>query len=122
MTTMYCPNCKMNVSTSRDDLNIPLAILLGIFTGGIGLLIYLAIWYPKDDRCIHCKSVCEPLSNNQSGSNYQIKDQSYQGLEYTPSEQKPSIDVKAKFCYNCGSQIADRESAKYCPYCGAGTD
>ena len=123
MSTMYCPNCNMNVLTSKDNLNIPLAILLAIFTGGIGLLIYLAIWYSKENRCIHCKSVCQPLlSNNQAGSNYQAHNQTYQIQEYTPSEQKQSVDVKSKFCYNCGSKIADRESAKYCPYCGSSTD
>ncbi len=123
MSTMYCPNCNMNVLTSKDKLNIPLAILLAIFTGGIGLLIYLAIWYSKENRCVHCKSVCQPsLSNNQSGSNYQAQNQTYQVQEYTPLQQKQSVDVKTKFCYNCGSKIADRESAKYCPYCGSSTN
>jgi hypothetical protein len=40
---MYCPKCKMNVYTKKNDFNIGLAIILAIFTGGIGLLIYVAV-------------------------------------------------------------------------------
>ncbi|MFX1315088.1 MAG: hypothetical protein ACFE9T_04440 [Promethearchaeota archaeon] len=123
MSSMYCPNCKMNVLTSRKDINIPLAILLAIFTGGIGLLIYLAVWYSKENRCIHCKSECQTLSNNgQLNSNDQVQYHNYQIQEYIPSPQKQSEGGKSKFCYNCGSRVADREKAKFCPYCGASVD
>ena len=54
---MYCPKCEMNVMTTREDFKIGLAIILAIFTGGIGLLIYMAIYLDKEkNRCIHCKT------------------------------------------------------------------
>ncbi|GAH30242.1 unnamed protein product, partial [marine sediment metagenome] len=39
---MYCLKCNKNVYTKKNDFNIGLAIFLAIFTGGIGLLIYVA--------------------------------------------------------------------------------
>ncbi|MHA2182435.1 MAG: hypothetical protein ACXAAH_13530 [Promethearchaeota archaeon] len=71
MSLMYCPKCKMNVETKKEDFRVGLAIILIIFTGGLGLLIYVAIYLDKNNnRCIHCSSVCSPpLVNDQLNSN-----------------------------------------------------
>ena len=105
-TTMYCPQCGKNVLTCREDINLFLAFILVIFTSGIGLLIYLIIYYEREPtHCVHCKTVCEPLylenSTENSGS-------------VTPVHTK---DSSTHYCFNCGVPI-EREETKYCPLCG----
>ncbi|MHA2087365.1 MAG: hypothetical protein ACW972_03750, partial [Promethearchaeota archaeon] len=74
MSSMYCPQCKMNVLTKKEDFRVGLAIILIIFTGGLGLLIYAAIYLDKEkNRCVHCNSVCNyQLVSAQSNTNYQV--------------------------------------------------
>jgi len=119
---MYCPNCKTNVLTTREDFKVGLAIILAIFTGGIGLLIYLAIYLDKQKIfCIHCKSECQIRQEiNQLNSNYQVINSSNQSqLMVQPIEKvKVIIEETSKFCYNCGVKLSAREGAKFCPYCG----
>lgn len=110
----YCPNCKENVSTKREDLNICLIIILCIFTGGIGAIIYLLIYYNLEpNRCIHCSSLCAPYHrlthNSETHSNSDISQESTQ-----PQENNPS------YCPSCGGQLSHDGSnrPKYCPYCG----
>ena len=118
---MYCPNCKTNVLTTREDFRIGLAIILAIFTGGIGLLIYLAIYLDKQQIfCIHCKSECQiRQEDNQLISNYQVINSSNQSqLMLQPIEKQVTIEDKSKFCYNCGTKLSERQ-AKFCPLCGS---
>ena len=118
----YCPICKQNVLLVREALNWPLMIILLIFTGGIGLIIYLIIYYNKpESRCIHCHT--------------QILLKSYksvQSLAYVQTEnQKPQIsdvnsDIKVnaneisklKYCSYCGETLLN-ELAKFCAHCGS---
>lgn len=112
----------MNVYAKKNDFNIGLAIILAIFTGGIGLLIYLAIYLDREHkpRCIHCNSVCyEQKENVESSSNYQVISSSHQ-----PENQKIVIEPQqrsenSKFCYNCGSELDGSEQAKFCALCGS---
>ena len=79
---MYCPKCNKTVITKKNDFNIGLAIFLAIFTGGIGLLIYVAVYLDREHkpRCLHCNSVCyEQIENNQPVSNYHVISTSNQG-------------------------------------------
>jgi len=118
---MYCPNCKTNVLTTREDFRIGLAIILAIFTGGLGLLIYLAIYLDKQQIfCIHCKSECQiRQEDNQLISNYQVINSSNQSqLMLQPIEKQVTIEDKSKFCYNCGTKLSERQ-AKFCPLCGS---
>ena len=118
---MYCPHCKMNVLTSRENFRVGLAILLAIFTGGIGLLIYLAIYLDKPKIfCVHCRSECQIQQVNESvSSNYQVIDQSRQNqLLVMPVEKKSNIKDNSKFCHNCGTKLSERQ-AKFCPLCGS---
>ncbi|MFX1315089.1 MAG: hypothetical protein ACFE9T_04445 [Promethearchaeota archaeon] len=110
----YCPYCKKNVSLSREGINIPLAILLAIFTGGIGLLIYLAIYHKRDkDRCNNCgsqininKALVQPYFNQKSSLKL--------GMEEVKGD-------KVYFCPYCGEKLDDRR-IKYCSNCGSDVD
>ena len=121
MVSKYCPNCKQNVLTVREDINICLLIILGIFTAFIGPLIYLAIYYDKEpNRCVHCKSICQPISNIQNDSVLYSKPSQinkYQELE-TNTEKNVKVAAESKFCSNCGVKIGEREGLKFCAFCG----
>ena len=121
MATMYCPKCKMNVFTVRDDLDIGLLIILCIFTAGIGAIIYLAIYFDNDaNRCIHCKSICNPVMIEDESKN------SISLLKCCPNEKskKETInqiqikDERTKYCFNCGTELDERERLNYSAYCG----
>ena len=119
--SMYCPKCEMSVLTTREDFRIGLAIILAIFTGGIGLLIYMAIYLDKEkNRCIHCKTVCQIQPEIvQTNSNYQSVSYPHQNQFVVQAIEKVEVESKSNFCYNCGVQLqSSRDGAKFCPYCG----
>jgi len=121
MASKYCPNCKMNVLTVREDLDICLIIILGIFTAGIGILIYLAIYYEKEqNRCVHCKSICHPISKIQHTGDFNSKPSNinkYKKVD-NPIDIGTSSVTDSNFCSNCGVKIGEREGLKYCAFCG----
>jgi hypothetical protein len=112
----YCPNCKIKVNLIREGINIPLAILLGIFTGGIGLLIYLAIYYNRaEDRCAQCRTRILPLQTQVISSEYQAK-------STLPTKRIEEVKgEKLFFCPLCGETLYDR-NLKSCPNCGSKID
>jgi len=121
MANMYCSQCKTNVLTSREDIDICLAIVLLIFTGGIGLIIYLAIYYGRDpNRCVHCNSICKPkLIEEKPSSTIQDINQSYKPIRLVPIQEEPEEDEKhSKYCFNCGVQLNERDGLRFCPFCG----
>ena len=121
MSLMYCPKCKMNVETKKEDFRVGLAIILVIFTGGLGLLIYAAIYLDKaKNRCLHCNSVCSAqLVNNQSNSNYQLISNSNQITSQKAVAQTVQlIEGPVKYCFSCGVELDQREDAKFCRFCG----
>ena len=122
MSLMYCPKCKMNVETKKMEFNIAIAILLAIFTGGIGLLIYVAIYLDREKRprCIYCNSVCSAqLASNQSNSNYQLISNSNQMTNQKSVVQSVQlIEGPVKYCFSCGVELDQREDAKFCRFCG----
>ncbi len=121
MSLMYCPKCKMNVETKKEDFRVGLAIILVIFTGGLGLLIYAAIYLDKSkNRCVHCNSVCRAqLVSNQSNSNYQLISSSNQMLSQKAVVQtQTQLVAETKYCYSCGVELDQREDAKFCRFCG----
>jgi len=121
MVAKYCPSCKMNVLTVREDIDMCLIIILCIFTAGIGVLIYLAIYYEKEPiRCVHCKSICQPISNIQNDSVLSSKPSQINNYQEAENyiEKNAHIDVDSKFCSNCGVKIGEREGLKFCAFCG----
>ena len=111
----YCPNCRLNVQLTRKEFNWVLAIILGIFTGGIFLLIYLAIYFSKpEDRCPICGTIGQPqIVHAQTSSTPQI-------VQVTPQveiiEKKPT-QGKVAFCTNCGEKL-NNPDMKFCTLCG----
>ena len=120
--TGYCPRCQQNVLLTREEIDTCLAIILLIFTAGIGLIIYLAIYYSKpEEYCVHCGA---KITAFQTPSPYTHQTQpQIQQTPYSPpinaAEQvtggRPNfcalcgekLDMGAKFCQNCGSQISE---------------
>jgi len=132
MTIGYCEKCGQNTLLKREDLDICLSIILTIFTAGIGLIIYLAIWYSKEEnRCVDCGSVVKAFQSSSSKSENNNRDIFQQPIEkgknpYRLSEKitinnlEENIDrivgIKAIYCPFCGSEIND--SLDFCPDCG----
>ncbi len=121
---MYCPTCNKNVYTKKNEFNIGLAIFLAIFTGGIGLLIYIAVYLDKEHhpKCIHCNSVCyEQMEEIQPISNYQVINTVNQGQSQNLVLESHKIQKGSKFCHSCGSELNQNENAKFCALCGSAT-
>ncbi len=122
MTTNYCPNCKMNVLTTREDPDIFLVIILCIFTAGIGLLIYLAIYYDKEpNRCVHCNTIVQHGSSDQKDNSSSVisnQMESYQKIK-NYKKNRSVVEENSNFCSNCGVKLGDREGLKYCAFCGS---
>lgn len=118
----YCPRCKQNVLLTREEIDTCLAIVLLIFTAGIGLIIYLAIYYSKpEEYCIHCHTKVTAFQT-PTPYTYQSQPQIQQPSYSTPvnvseeiSSDRPNfcalcgekLEAGAKFCQNCGSQITE---------------
>ncbi|TFF86210.1 MAG: zinc-ribbon domain-containing protein [Promethearchaeota archaeon] len=110
--TGYCPICKQEVLLTREDINWGVAILLLCFTGGIGLIIYLVIYYSKpEDRCIHCNN--RVISRAAQSSHVvelvgPVLNQNDKVLE----------NEEPKYCVFCGEQL-ESSNVRYCPHCGS---
>jgi len=113
----FCKRCNQQVLLMRKEVDKCLAIILLIFTAGIGLLIYLAIYYSKpEDRCIHCgtRIARYPVQSPyypESQTQYQISQNS------TPiRESERSIVPEVHYCPLCGEKI--EFGIRFCPDCG----
>lgn len=128
-TIKYCPHCKRNVLATRKDFRVGLAIVLAIFTGGIGLLIYLAIYLDKDKiLCIHCRTECQirqteeqlNVNSGYTSSNYAVVNQGPQKQLVVMPVEKESVEPNnTKYCYNCGAPLSGLKTQKFCPLCGS---
>jgi hypothetical protein len=116
--TGYCPRCKTNVLLIRERIDTCLAIVLLIFTGGIGLIIYLAIYYSKPkDHCIHCqgKVTISPVSPSYT---HQPQPQIQSTATTTPSKETEEVlGFRPNFCAYCGEKI--RPGTNFCENCGS---
>jgi hypothetical protein len=111
----------MNVYTKPNQFNIGLAIILAIFTGGIGLLIYVAVYLDKSQkpRCIHCDSICyEQKEENQPSSNYQLVSSPTPSQNEKNTVKPQQVEENPGFCFNCGSELDNSTNAKFCALCG----
>jgi hypothetical protein len=132
MTVGYCKKCAQNTLLKREEMDICLAIILAIFTAGIGLIVYLIIWYNKDEnQCVHCGTVATPASaqpasieenslyNYQQAINEQLNPYrtTQQKGEATPEMSYTKvIGEKVLYCSFCGVKLDN--NAEYCPDCG----
>ena len=117
----YCPICKQDVLLVREALNWPLIIILIIFTGGIGLIVYAIVYHNKPESyCIHChtQTLMKSNSNLQSSSYSQIESQK---TEFSDSKTETKVEAKEtsnlNYCSFCGEPQLN-EIAKFCPHCG----
>ena len=107
MTFLYCPNCRRDVLCVRQRFNWALAVILALFTGGLLLLVYVAIYLSKEaNLCAHCGTVCHPKM---------VTPQALSQVEIV--EKHPAQD-KAIFCTSCGCKLDDRSDVKFCALCG----
>lgn len=114
--TGWCPRCQQNVLLKREEIDTCLAIILLIFTAGIGLIIYLAFYYSKaEDRCIHCGAKVTAL---QTQSPYAAQPQIQQSSYSTPTNISEEITgSRPNFCSLCGEKLD--MGIKFCPNCGS---
>ncbi|MHA1194654.1 MAG: zinc-ribbon domain-containing protein [Promethearchaeota archaeon] len=120
--TGYCPHCQQNVLLTREDIDWPLAILLLCFTGGIGFIIYLIIYYNKpENRCVHCNSVVNPISApNKNIHEFKTILPETTSDEINPYKisNKNSLQVKEPSLSEENVEKIESEAIKYCPFCG----
>ncbi len=103
MKLNYCKNCGKNVLFQRPNLNIGILITLAIFTGGVGIPIYIWIHHAKHKKkCIYCGSELFAPFNPSSPIDSSL-------IEISGKE--------IKYCFYCGRSIDDNDIA-YCPDCG----
>ncbi len=113
----YCEHCKQNVLLTREEIDVCLAIILLLFTAGIGLIIYLIIYYSRPrNRCIHCGAEVTSFLEQQTPTRKQIP--------YQQQKMKEEISVeivegeRASFCPLCGANLDERNQT-FCPNCGS---
>jgi len=122
MSMLYCPRCENNVLTTREDIDICLAIILLIFTAGIGLIVYLIYYYAQEEnRCIHCRSICLPQKTDQGSKLITPVSNPYHHNQETQQVQLIQVNSGegegSKYCSNCGVKL-NRLDMNYCPFCG----
>ena len=122
MSMMYCPRCETNVLTTREDIDICLAIILLIFTAGFGLFIYLIYYYSQEENsCVHCHNTCIPHRKGQEISlttpvaNPFHLNQETQQVQILQSVSE--VNEGVKYCSNCGVKL-NRLDMNFCPFCG----
>lgn len=113
----YCEHCKQNVLLTRQDIDVCLAIILLLFTAGIGLVIYLIIYYSKSkNRCVHCGTEVVTFLEQQTPSPKQISYQQQEKKQVLPVEIVEG--EQANYCPLCGAKL-DEKKQSFCPNCGS---
>jgi len=113
----YCEYCKQNVLLRRQEIDTCLAIILLLFTGGIGLIIYLIIHYSRPkNRCVHCGTEVSSFLEQQKSPPKQIAYQQPVKKEVLPI--KVIEGEQAKYCPLCGADL-DEKTKNFCPNCGS---
>jgi len=112
----FCPRCNQQVLLTRKEIDVCLAIVLLIFTAGIGLLIYLAIYYSKvEDRCRLCGT---QITRDTTQSLYIPSQNQFQTSQNSVplEESEESLVKEVKYCAFCGEKIAFLD--RFCQNCG----
>ncbi len=114
--TGYCPRCRQQVLLTREEINWGIAILLLIFTGGIGLIIYLVIYYSKpQDRCIHCNTRVISRTPQYSQNVNIAQNETFISKENQKVEKREN--ESPIYCPFCGEQL-NSSNVRFCPNCG----
>lgn len=109
----YCPHCKQNVLLKREDIDVCVAIILFFFTAGIGLIVYLIIYYSKpQNRCVNCNSIVSPaLSEHMTREEIEAPEKP------NPYSLTSTNNESIKFCAYCGEAIQSKNT-QFCAHCG----
>ncbi len=113
----YCPKCEKNVLVKRKELDLCLLVVLCIFTGGLGAIIYLLIYYSKDPKhCVYCNTLCVSELNH---SEKEISKETHHNSILVDNVKK-QITHEIRYCPNCGVNLKNKINPKlnFCPYCG----
>ncbi len=117
----YCPNCEQNVLLVREAIRWPLVIILLIFTGGIGLIVYGIIYFNKaPNHCIHCRSQIALASTSSVQSSNQIQPNTRLGQKSeinAINSMENNNTLQQNFCSFCGEPLLNKK-AKFCAHCG----
>ena len=98
--TAFCPSCGRNVQTKREDIDVGLAIFLLCCTWGIGLIIYLIVYYSQPESvCIFCDAKVEPY-RGQPIDRGQSSYQPTQSNINPPREQYQAEEIPKEVKYN----------------------
>lgn len=112
----FCNRCNQQVLLRRKEIDTCLAVILLIFTAGIGLLIYLALYYSKpEDRCIHCGT---QITRYPVRSPYTESRPQFEETQFIIQGEQPQeiLEPTTKFCPLCGEKI--EYGTRFCPNCG----
>jgi NADH pyrophosphatase NudC (nudix superfamily) len=118
--TGYCPHCQQNVLLTRENIDWPLAIILLIFTAGIGLIIYLIIYFSKlENRCVHCNSIVHSINiQERSEDKILLIKQNHQDLTRSNQLTESNQEIKtSRYCPYCGEKM-NEINAQFCSNCG----
>ena len=118
MGSGYCNHCKQNVLLQRGEFDVCLAIILLLFTAGIGFIIYLVIYYNKpENRCVQCGNRIPFINSSQyMQQDFQVKREMQEG-QVNSFQEETSFEEGTKFCSFCGEKISSETI--YCPNCGS---
>jgi hypothetical protein len=120
----YCSYCEKISKAKREDIDIALIVILAIFTAGIGVLIYLIIFYSKHEKslCVKCNSKLKPLTGKDAISQEEIKPLinpykkgSKEAEEEITTEDRFLTGKQLQLCPYCGQNI--EMGVKICPNC-----
>ena len=114
----YCPNCNKNVTTTREDIDIGLAIFLLCCTMGVGFFIYLIVYFSQPEtRCIFCSSqTLQPTFGGTSQTTPQFSEEKVvKQTVREPVAEKGSTSSR-KYCPLCGTGFT--EGQQFCENCG----
>jgi hypothetical protein len=109
----YCPHCERVVKATRRSLDVALIILLAIFTAGIGVLIYLVVFYSRNDKnlCDECNSTLQTVPKN-----YDVDSQ--ENLAPKPNPYK----ISSRNDSSDNEEEITSKKGEYCPFCGISVD
>ncbi|MBD3196016.1 MAG: hypothetical protein GF317_13240 [Candidatus Lokiarchaeota archaeon] len=120
--TGYCQKCGQRVLLTRRSLDWGLAIILLIFTAGVGLIIYIIHYYTQPENiCIHCGALIENKETNQLNDKSNINEEiiSHKSTNNNPYRFQVKDDHKKKEDI---LQHIKGVSFSYCSFCGERTD
>ncbi|MFX1378066.1 MAG: zinc-ribbon domain-containing protein [Promethearchaeota archaeon] len=115
--TAYCPRCQQKVLLTRERIDTCLAIILLIFTGGIGLIIYLALHYNKPKQhCVHCGTKITTLQTSTPYAyNSHLMTQNASNIAPINTTEEV-MGIMPNYCAFCGEKI--EAGTKFCQNCG----